>query len=1036
MKKLLLGVVLVATAAGCKSNPYCLNCKDSGNGVITPEDMTPSGVDAGDGGTVTGPDMVGSGGPCTPSNGGVEICDGLDNDCNGKVDDVPESKLIGDPKNCGACGNECKFNHAFGVCVGGFDGGMPTCTQGGCQPGYVDLDGDPTNGCEYVCTPTTPATEVCDGKDNDCNGEVDEGFTNTWFDAAKQMPKYDSLLADCGQCGTVCDLGPGTVMACQGTGTNGRGQCAVVACFNGNDAGGMHQTYRHNPAAGNINVTGCEYHCPKPATTSGTDCNPNGACTFPAETCNGIDDDCDFTADNNLTDPGLNGACPDGAPGKLCTSGGANPTCGKGVCMAGTYKCIGGGLTCINSTGPSPETCNGTDDDCDGKVDNGFTATWQDAGNQMPAYDSDPAHCGSCVAPACALPHGTNFCRVAGGDAVGSCAIAACDPGWSWVTKTNTTPIQYPADGTCTVDHSGTPRDSTHTTTGIGCFYQCGSNPNTPETCDGIDNDCDGCIDNGLTAPPICSTKGECSKTVNTVKCTGTAGNPASVGWKCIYPTGSGIDLDGSGNLTATELECDAEDNNCNGACDENFADVPITTTAPDGTSCNNPRSAKSCAAGQGVCRESGSYACNNAKTAEECQSSPGVAIGPNGDPTQASDEKCNGKDDDCNGLVDEPTDYTLGGTTYKGWHDPVVQLSVGADPFTGQAAHTVYLYAYEASRPDATATSPGSLSSRACANYGVLPWANVKLGQAAAACAGIKNAAGASIGRLCTAWEWQQACNGNSASGTHWSTSATPATYTVGVCNDTGEAEQRCNPAATTCTKSCNAKNQCTCSGDADCGGASGSCVSGVCTGSVCPSQCASGQTCNASGQCSCTTNADCAPGFSCNGSNICVGNGAWPTGSIGTAGASKQCYVDFSGSQTHDLSGNLQEWTSTPVSLKSGSAASMTATSGGTSTVTGLTSIFDSDVGAQLIITSATDAGTYDILTADTTNNAVTVSSTSAVAASGLSWQIVYNKVRGGNYATTNSGGDACEFDFDIQKASFANADVGFRCCSDVQP
>ena len=52
------------------------------------------------------------------------------------------------------------------------------------------------------------------------------------------------------------------------------------------------------------------------------------------------------------------------------------------------------------------------------------------------------------------------------------------------------------------------------------------------------------------------------------------------------------------------------------------------------------------------------------------------------------------------------------------------------------------------------------------------------------------------------------------------------------------------------------------------------------------------------------------------------------------------------------------------------------------------------------------------------------------------GLTWELIYNKVRGGNFATTTSGGDTCEFDFDIQKASFANTDVGFRCCFDHAP
>jgi len=482
MKKLLLGLVLVASAAGCKSNPYCLNCKDSGNGVITPEDMTPSLVDGGDdGGGQTGPDMFGQGGPCAPTNGGIEICDGLDNDCNGKIDDVPESRLIGDPKNCGACGNECKFPHAFGQCVGGFDGGMPMCKENGCQPGYVDLDGDPTNGCEYTCTPTSPPTEICDGKDNNCDGTVDEGFTTTWFDAAKQMPKYDSALANCGQCGTVCNLGPGTVMQCTGTGTNGRGQCSVLRCVN-DVVNGTHETYRHH--TGNINQTGCEYHCPKPATTTGNDCNPNGACTFPAETCNGIDDDCNFMADDGAAQPAPNTPCPDGTPGKLCS--GTQCDCNghpgvKCACAVGTLQCVGGGLSCGGATaGPSPESCDNKDNDCDGKVDNGFTATWTDATNQVARYDSDANHCGSCGAAACALPHGPNICRLAGGDTLGSCAIAACDPGWAYVGKTDTLPVTYPPGPSCNHVTVGN-RDSTQSTPGIGCFYQCGQANNTPE---------------------------------------------------------------------------------------------------------------------------------------------------------------------------------------------------------------------------------------------------------------------------------------------------------------------------------------------------------------------------------------------------------------------------------------------------------------------------------------------------------------------------------------------------------------------------
>jgi hypothetical protein len=100
-----------------------------------------------------------------------------------------------DPEHCGGCGRTCVVPHAWPACE---EGG---CAIGACEPGWLDCDGDPDDGCERAadctegarcttscgttgtrscadaCAPAcTPPPEVCNLVDDDCDGACEAGL--------------------------------------------------------------------------------------------------------------------------------------------------------------------------------------------------------------------------------------------------------------------------------------------------------------------------------------------------------------------------------------------------------------------------------------------------------------------------------------------------------------------------------------------------------------------------------------------------------------------------------------------------------------------------------------------------------------------------------------------------------------------------------------------------------------------------------------------------------------------------------------------
>lgn len=90
------------------------------------------------------------------------------------------------------------------------------------------------------------------------------------------------------------------------------------------------------------------------------------------EICDRLDNDCDGTVD---TFEGLNCSCQPGAK-QTCYSGLQN-LAGKGSCKEGVQVCEADYLwgRCLGQVLPSPERCNKLDDDCDGEVDEGISCS-------------------------------------------------------------------------------------------------------------------------------------------------------------------------------------------------------------------------------------------------------------------------------------------------------------------------------------------------------------------------------------------------------------------------------------------------------------------------------------------------------------------------------------------------------------------------------------------------------------------------------------------------------------------------------------
>jgi hypothetical protein len=398
----------------CDSSTACFADADN-DGYRTTSTITSADCDCLDDGEALPSDPSGD---CNDSNATIhpgisEVCDGLDNDCDGTVDESANTIFYRDAdgdgygnvnqtvfacpapagyvNNSGDCNDANAAIHPGATEIVGDEtdqncDGTETCYADADNDGYrttativsVDCDcadsgearaSEPAGDCNDGDAAIHPGvSEVCDGIDNDCDASVDElvttlfyrdadgdgyGNVNQTASACSAPAGYVSISGDCDDANEA--IRPG-VAEIPGDETDQNCDGAEICYVDADNDG-----YRTTATIASADCD-CVDDGEAMASEPTGDCNDADAAIHPgvSEVCDGIDNDCDASVDELVTTLFYRDADEDGY-------GNVNLTASACSAPAGYVSIFGDCNDADGSVHPgAEETCDGIDNDCDG----------------------------------------------------------------------------------------------------------------------------------------------------------------------------------------------------------------------------------------------------------------------------------------------------------------------------------------------------------------------------------------------------------------------------------------------------------------------------------------------------------------------------------------------------------------------------------------------------------------------------------------------------------------------------------------------